>query len=231
MNNQYLKIKHWVKVGIFIVMAFTILRLYESNRDLKYDLDNTLPTVHNVDTVYRDRPYIPLKPYKLTQSPKKVIFYQPPIIIPSIDRVIVKTDTVKIYLRDSSTVEYNSTFLTNYTNSSKLLGLELTDKKLSVDLLSTNGDTYSQKYNINTNKYHYRFDGNSLTYKKKPFLKRFDLVVSYQFRPLNNLHNLDLCIKYNTSKFNYVMGIDGFYYPKYKNTPGWDIFFKVEYNF
>ena len=224
------ELKIGIRVVLFIVMAIVIFWLWETNKSLKYDLENS-SMVHKVDTVYKDSPYIPIELYKSTQLPKRVTIYKPPIVIPSIDTISIKTDTVKIYLRDSSTVSYNQSFLTNYTNQPKLLGLELTDTKLNIDLFNPNGDTYSQDYTINTNTYQYKFDGNSLTYKKKPLIKRLDFSVSYQFRPINNLHDLDLSIKYNTSKFNYVMGINGFYYPKYKNLPGWDLFFKVEYHF
>ena len=224
-----LEFKHWIITAAFIIMAFVIFRLCESNRDLRYDLDNVLPS-HTVDTVYKSKPYVPLKLYDLPQLPNKVIFYKPPIILP-IEKVIVRTDTVRIYLKDSTVIDYNNRFLTSYPNSPKILGLELNDRRMSIDLLSTSGDTYSQQYKINTNKYQYRFDGTSLTYEKKPFIKRFNISASYQFRPLNNLHDIDLGIKYNTSKFNYVMGINGFYYPRYKNNPGWDIYFRVEYNF
>ena len=210
-------------------MLFTILRLYETNRELNTNLEEATGIVVP-DTVYRDKPFVPLKNFRNTQLPKTVTVYKSLPTIP-ISRFVVHTDTVTIYLRDSSKISYSDKFLTQYTRYPKILQLELNDDNLSMELFSTTGTVCQQKYKLNTSKYQYLFDGDILTYKKKPFIKVLDFSVSYQIRPINNLHDLSLGVKYNTSKFNYILGITGFYYPNFKKVPGWDIFFKVEYNF
>lgn len=213
----------------FILLAFLVFRLYETNRELKSEI-KTFMDIDYPDTVYRDKPYVPTKSFKYTDKPKVVTIYK---TLPSvnIDKVVYHTDTIKLYLKDSTTISYTDKFLSFYPESPKLLQLELNDKNLDIDLFSIQGEVTRLNYKINTNKYRYLFDGVKLTHEKKPFIKRFNISLSYQIRPINNLHDLEFGIKYNTSKFNYVTGINGFYYPTLKKNPGWDIFFKVEYTF
>ena len=70
-----------------------------------------------------------------------------------------------------------------------------------------------------------------MTQKRKSFIKRFSPLTELQWRPFNNLWDLNLGLKYNTSKFNYELGLNLFYYPKIKTNPGTDLYFKLSYQF
>ena len=70
-----------------------------------------------------------------------------------------------------------------------------------------------------------------MTQKRKSLIKRFSPLTELQWRPFNNLWDLNLGLKYNTSKFNYELGLNLFYYPRIKTNPGIDLYFKLSYQF
>ena len=217
---------------VLILMGFCIFRLWETNQELKTKIEviSMMDSIR-VDTVYK--PFIPIKPYKQISPPRIITLYKysDPIVI---ERIEHHTDTVTVYIRDSVTREkfdFNKNFLIQYPYSPKIIQMLLDDNNLSFNLLFPNGESTQYKYYIKPDQYKYHFNGISLTNERKSFFKKISPFVSYRIRPINNLHDLDLGIKYNTSKFNYEMGINGYYYPNLNRNPGWDIFFKVEYNF
>lgn len=219
-------LKRLVISVILIILTFTILRQYETIRELK-----SLSTKQETfipDTVYKDSPPKIVKEYVYKEVPTTVTIYKDREV--PVDRIISKTDTVFIYLKDSTKVSLNNKFLTLYPDKPKLLQLLLDENSLDFNLLSPNGTTYSLDYKINTNQYYYNFNGTNLTFKKKPFIKRFQPYTSYKFRLMNNYHDLSLGIKYKTSKFNYIMGVEGYYYP-FADKLGCDVFFELEYEF
>lgn len=215
-----------------IIMAVCIFSLWETNRELKSQVKVlSEPKPVKVDTVYK--PFIPIKPYKNLSPPKLITIYKysDPV---RVDSVIYHTDTVTMYVRDSikpSKIDFNKDFLLNYPDSPKLLQMLLNGNDLSFNLLFPNGESTQYDYYIKPDRYKYHFNGRELTHERKSFFKNISPFVSYQIRPIKNLHDLDFGIKYNTNKFNYVMGINGYYYPNIKDNPDWDLFFKVEYKF
>lgn len=185
--------------------------------------------VQHTDTVFVDKYLKPETEYKYIQVPEKVFVYKTDTV--KIQEVVYKTDTLEIYLQDSTMLFYNPKFLTSYPESEKLINLKLTDKGLSMGLLTPHGNTYVREYPINTSLYHYNYVNNNLTYKKKSFWQKISPTSQFTIRPINNMYDLDLGLKYNTSGINYELGGNLFYYPNLKNNLGADFYLRLSYDF
>lgn len=185
--------------------------------------------VQHTDTVFVDKYLKPETEYKYIQVPEKVFVYKTDTV--KIQEVVYKTDTLEIYLQDSTMLFYNPKFLTSYPESEKLINLKLTDKDLSMGLLTPHGNTYVREYPINTSLYRYNYVNNNLTYKKKSFWQKISPTSQFTIRPINNMYDLDLGLKYNTSGINYELGGNLFYYPNLKNNLGADFYLRLSYDF
>ena len=145
--------------------------------------------------------------------------------------LIYHNDTIKLLYPDSSFISVSPQFLSQFPNSSKLIQFLLTDTDLKLGLLNTDGKLFEKVYSIDTDKYSYNYFEDNMTQKRKSFIKRFSPLTELQWRPFNNLWDLNLGLKYNTSKFNYELGLNLFYYPRIKTNPGTDLYFKLSYQF
>ena len=145
--------------------------------------------------------------------------------------IIYHNDTIKLLYPDSSFISVSPQFLSQFPNSSKLIQFLLTDTDLKLGLLNTDGKLFEKVYSIDTDKYSYNYFEDNMTQKRKSFIKRFSPLTELQWRPFNNLWDLNLGLKYNTSKFNYELGLNLFYYPRIRTNPGTDLYFKLSYQF
>ena len=145
--------------------------------------------------------------------------------------IIYHNDTIKLLYPDSSFISVSPQFLSQFPNSSKLIQFLLTDTDLKLGLLNTDGKLFEKVYSIDTEKYSYNYFEDNMTQKRKSLIKRFSPLTELQWRPFNNLWDLNLGLKYNTSKFNYELGLNLFYYPRIKTNPGTDLYFKLSYQF
>lgn len=209
-----------------IIMALTIFWLWNRNSELKKVINNT----HGkVDTVRIDKPFKPTLDFQDFQLPKTVFLYRVDSI--PVDRVIYKDRIVTIVQKDSTRIEYQDQFLVNYPDKPKFIQLLADKSKLSITTFKTDCTLATEEYQVNFNRYQYNYQDGKLTYKKTPFLKRFNLVPQYTFRPISNMHDLDLGLKYNTSKFNYEVGLNLNYYPSFRSHVGVDPYLRIQYNF
>ena len=146
-------------------------------------------------------------------------------------KVEIKTDTLRLYYQDSTYLDISSLFLTQYPKTDRLLQMLLDNNNLKLNLQNTKGEVYSKEFKINLNSYSYNYVNNKLTSKKVSFYKKFDFFTELTVRPFNNLWDLDLGLEYKTNKFNYTLGLNGFYYPNQKKNFGSDLFLRVRYKF
>ena len=113
----------------------------------------------------------------------------------------------------------------------KLLQILSNRDKLSITTFNTDCKLITEEYSVNYFRYQYNYLDGKLTHKKTSFLKRFNPVAQYTIRPVHNFHDLDLGLKYNTSKFNYEAGLNINYYPKLRDNLGLDPYLRISYNF
>ena len=86
-------------------------------------------------------------------------------------------------------------------------------------------------YKINTNLYNYKFHNGVLTSETKPFHQRLDPYVEFTIRPINQFYDLSSGVSFETSRFNYKVGFNLSYYPKFSPMVMKDIQLSVIYKF
>jgi hypothetical protein len=207
-------------------MALTIFWLWNRNSELSQDLKNSS---HRIDTVVVNNPFVPKVEFNKIQLPRMVFLYRVDSV--PIERIEYVDRVVTIIQKDSTKIEYNELFLTNYPKASKLLQILSNKDKLSITTFNTDCKLMTKEYPVNYSRYQYNYLDGKLTYKKTSFLKRFNPVAQYTLRPVHNFHDLDLGLKYNTSKFNYEAGLNINYYPKLRDNLGLDPYLRISYNF
>ena len=207
-------------------MALTIFWLWNRNSELSHDLKNSS---RRVDTVVVNNPFVPKVEFHKIQLPRMVFLYRVDSV--PIERIEYVDRVVTIIQKDSTKIEYNELFLTNYPQAPKLLQILSGGDKLSITIFNTDCKLITEEYSVNYSRYQYNYLDSKLTYKKTSFLKRFNPVVQYTLRPVHNFHDLDLGLKYNTSKFNYEAGLNINYYPKLRDNLGLNPYLRISYNF
>lgn len=86
-------------------------------------------------------------------------------------------------------------------------------------------------YPLNLTSYDYIYTEGKLTKKKTPLLRRFKPYVGISYRPFNNLYDLSGGISFKTKKFNYKLGLNVSYYPKFSSRVNLDLELAIIYNF
>lgn len=218
--------KNVILTSAFIFMALTIFWLWNRNSELSHDLKNSS---RRVDTVVVNTPFVPKVEFHKIQLPRMVFLYRVDSV--PIERIEYVDRVVTIIQKDSTKIEYNELFLTNYPLAPKLLQILSNRDKLSITTFNTDCKLITEEYSVNYFRYQYNYLDGKLTHKKTSFLKRFNPVVQYTLRPVHNFHDLDLGLKYNTSKFNYEAGLNINYYPKLRDNLGLDPYLRISYNF
>lgn len=181
------------------------------------------------DTVYVEKFYSPKKEYSVVSIPKLVTFYLTDTV--EVERVELRRDTIRLTYRDSNYLEVNSNYLTQYPQNDKLIQMLVDNRNLSLVLLNTSGQVYQKAHSVDFTKYDYNYFDNQLTFKKKNFFHRLQPFVEFTARPIHNNWDLGMGINYKTSKINYELGLNGYYYSLNQKPWNYDVFFRVRYNF
>ena len=181
------------------------------------------------DTVYLTK-YVPIESYKYHYQPSKFYFFTEIDTI-RIDSIKVINDTVCISTNDLSNLKYSTQFFTQYPSASKLVQLLLDDENLSLSLLNTQGRLSTQKFKLDLDTFKYNYQSEGMTYEKINFFKRLQPFGEVMIRPLNLMVDANLGIYHKTGKIKYEFGLNGFYYPTVQKLPGYDLYFKLRYEF
>lgn len=209
---------------VFSLIVFLVILIFKKSKH------NNESDITKTDTVFINKP-IELEPeFKFIEVPYLVTKYLPSDTV-KISKVEIKTDTLRLYYQDSTYLNISSLFLTQYPKTDRLLQMLLDNDNLKLNLQNTKGEVYSKEFKINLNSYSYNYVNNKLTSKKVSFYKKFDFFTELTVRPFNNLWDLDLGLEYKTNKFNYTLGLNGFYYPNQKKDFGSDLFLRIRYKF
>ena len=88
----------------------------------------------------------------------------------------------------------------------------------------------SKVFDLDLGSFKYNWVDGNLTKKK---ISSFSLkpYIYTQYRYFNNLLDFGGGISFKTKSFNYKLGVNTFYYPKFNSGVGADLEFKLEYNF
>jgi hypothetical protein len=167
--------------------------------------------IQHTDTIYLRKDFLPIS-YDNLLNPRRILLYNSPHS--SVSQGLCSTDSAEISEKDS------------------LVQLVIDKNQLTLSFLNQNSGIYSSRlFNIDTNNYKYSWYNGKLTTQEIKSRIRLVPYVYGKYRPFNNLWDLGTGISIETKRFNYKLGINSFYYPRYFSGIKTDLELVVTYKF
>lgn len=206
------KMKKLKVAMIVLLLGFTIylcFRNYKLNQQLSMLPDKEI--IQHTDTIYLRKDFLPIS-YDNLLNPSRILLYNSPHS--SVSQGLCSTDSAEISEKDS------------------LVQLVIDKNQLTLSFLNQNSGIYSSRlFNIDPNNYKYSWYNGKLTTQEIKFRIRLVPYVYGKYRPFNNLWDLGTGISIETKRFNYKLGINSFYYPRYFSGIKTDLELVVIYKF
>lgn len=197
---------------VVLLLGFTIylcFRNYKLNQQLSMLPDKEV--IQHTDTIYLRKDFLPIS-YDNLLNPSRILLYNFPHS--SVSQGLCSTDSAEISEKDS------------------LVQLVIDKNQLTLSFLNQNSGIYSSRlFNIDTNNYKYSWYNGKLTTQEIKSRIRLVPYVYGKYRPFNNLWDLGTGISIETKRFNYKLGINSFYYPRYFSGIKTDLELVVIYKF
>lgn len=202
-----------LKIALVVfLLGFTIylcFRNYKLNQQLS--MLNDLFIIQHTDTIYLRKDFLPIS-YDNLLNPSRILLYNSPHS--SVSQGLCSTDSAEISEKDS------------------LVQLVIDKNQLTLSFLNQNSGIYSSRlFNIDPNNYKYSWYNGKLTTQEIKSRIRLVPYVYGKYRPFNNLWDLGTGISIETKRFNYKLGINSFYYPRYFSGIKTDLELVVTYKF
>lgn len=202
-----------LKIALVVfLLGFTIylcFRNYKLNQQLSMLPDKEI--IQHIDTIYLRKDFLPIS-YDNLLNPSRILLYNSPHS--SVSQGLCSTDSAEISEKDS------------------LVQLVIDKNQLTLSFLNQNSGIYSSRlFNIDTNNYKYSWYNGKLTTQEIKSRIRLVPYVYGKYRPFNNLWDLGTGISIETKRFNYKLGINSFYYPRYFSGIKTDLELVVTYKF
>lgn len=206
------KMKKLKVVMVVLLLGFTIylyFRNYKLNQQLSMLPDKEI--IQHTDTIYLRKDFLPIS-YDNLLNPSRILLYN----YQNWDKPIHTANNP-----DSIISEKDS-----------LVQLVIDKNQLTLSFLNQNSGIYSSRlFNIDTNNYKYSWYNGKLTTQEIKSRIRLVPYVYGKYRPFNNLWDLGTGISIETKRFNYKLGINSFYYPRYFSGIKTDLELVVTYKF
>lgn len=197
---------------VVLLLGFTIylcFRNYKLNQQLSMLPDKEI--IQHTDTIYLRKDFLPIS-YDNLLNPSRILLYNSPHS--SVSQGLCSTDSAEISEKDS------------------LVQLVIDKNQLTLSFLNQNSGIYSSRlFNIDLNNYKYSWYNGKLTTQEIKSRIRLVPYVYGKYRPFNNLWDLGIGISIETKRFNYKLGINSFYYPRYFSGIKTDLELVVTYKF
>lgn len=197
---------------VVLLLGFTIylcFRNYKLNQQLSMLPDKEI--IQHTDTIYLRKEFLPIS-YDNLLNPSRILLYNSPHS--SVSQGLYSTDSAEISEKDS------------------LVQLVIDKNQLTLSFLNQNSGIYSSRlFNIDPNNYKYSWYNGKLTTQEIKSRIRLVPYVYGKYRPFNNLWDLGTGISIETKRFNYKLGINSFYYPRYFSGIKTDLELVVTYKF
>lgn len=202
-----------LKIALVVfLLGFTIylcFRNYKLNQQLSMLPDKEI--IQHIDTIYLRKDFLPIS-YDNLLNPSRILLYNSPHS--SVSQGLCSTDSAEISEKDS------------------LVQLVIDKNQLTLSFFNQNSGIYSSRlFNIDTNNYKYSWYNGKLTTQEIKSRIRLVPYVYGKYRPFNNLWDLGTGISIETKRFNYKLGINSFYYPRYFSGIKTDLELVVTYKF
>lgn len=202
-------------LGLTIYFCFRNFQLHQQVKQLQIVQNSTSS---KSDTVYSTKPYSPVVGYPTIQVPNIVTFY------PNKKRS-----------KSAASSSNRSGSATNNEGSDSLVQFLLDNSHLKVysvhNIDSITLGSTSKDFELDLDFYKYNWVNNQLTRKPINFLERFKPYTYISYRYFHNVIDAGFGLSFKTKTLIYKVGVNTFYYPKYKKDFGLDLEFKLEYNF
>lgn len=167
--------------------------------------------IQHTDTIYLRKDFLPIS-YDNLLNPSRILLYHSQ----NWDKPIHTANNP-----DSIISEKDS-----------LVQLVIDKNQLTLSFLNQNSGIYSSRlFNIDTNNYKYSWYNGKLTTQEIKSRIRLVPYVYGKYRLFNNLWDLGTGISIETKRFNYKLGINSFYYPRYFSGIKTDLELVVTYKF
>ncbi len=206
------KMKKLKVAMVVLLLGFTIylcFRNYKLNQQLSMLPDKEI--IQHTDTIYLRKDFLPIS-YDNLLNPSRILLYNSPHS--SVRQGLCSTDSAEISEKDS------------------LVQLVIDKNQLTLSFLNQNSGIYSSRlFNIDPNNYKYSWYNGKLTTQEIKSRIRLVPYVYGKYRPFNNLWDLGTGISIETKRFNYKLGINSFYYPRYFSGIKTDLELVVTYKF
>lgn len=197
---------------VVLLLGFTIylcFRNYKLNQQLSMLPDKEI--IQHTDTIYLRKDFLPIS-YDNLLNPSRILLYNSPHS--SVSQGLCSTDSSEISEKDS------------------LVQLVIDKNQLTLSFLNQNSGIYSSRlFNIDPNNYKYSWYNGKLTTQEIKSRIRLVPYVYGKYRLFNNLWDLGTGISIETKRFNYKLGINSFYYPRYFSGIKTDLELVVTYKF
>lgn len=197
---------------VVLLLGFTIylcFRNYKLNQQLSMLPDKEI--IQHTDTIYLRKDFLPIS-YDNLLNPSRILLYNSPHS--SVSQGLCSTDSAEISEKDS------------------LVQLVIDKNQLTLSFLNQNSGIYSSRlFNIDPNNYKYSWYNGKLTTQEIKSRIRLVPYVYGKYRTFNNLWDLGTGISIETKRFNYKLGINSFYYPRYFSGIKTDLELVVTYKF
>lgn len=197
---------------VVLLLGFTIylcFRNYKLNQQLSMLPDKEI--IQHTDTIYLRKDFLPIS-YDNLLNPSRILLYNSPHS--SVSQGLCSTDSAEISEKDS------------------LVQLVIDKNQLTLSFLNQNSGIYSSRlFNIDPNNYKYSWYNGKLTTQEIKSRIRLVPYVYSKYRLFNNLWDLGTGISIETKRFNYKLGINSFYYPRYFSGIKTDLELVVTYKF
>ena len=202
-----------LKIALVVfLLGFTIylcFRNYKLNQQLGMLPDKEI--IQHTDTIYLRKDFLPIS-YDNLLNPSRILLYNSPHS--SVSQGLCSTDSAEISEKDS------------------LVQLVIDKNQLTLSFLNQNSGIYSSRlFNIDPNNYKYSWYNGKLTTQEIKSRIRLVPYVYGKYRLFNNLWDLGTGISIETKRFNYKLGINSFYYPRYFSGIKTDLELVVTYKF
>ena len=203
-------------LGLTIYLCFRNLQLHQQVKQLQIVQNSTSS---KSDTVYSTKPYSPVVGYPTIQVPNIVTFYS----------------NQKKRSNSAASSSNGSGSATNDLGCDSLVQFLLDNSHLKVysvhNIDSITLGSTSKDFELDLDFYKYNWVNNQLTRKPINFLERFKPYTYISYRYFHNVMDAGFGLSFKTKTLIYKVGVNTFYYPKYKKDLGLDLEFKLEYNF
>lgn len=202
---------------ITLFLGWTIYLCFRIH-NLKQEIETLKQTTRMVpDTVFINKPFIPKSLYDQEIEPSRIQIFDNFKNTFAINNDSSKSSSPQVIEKSDSLVQFL-----------------LKKDQLSLSQFNKPTSTYStREFRIDLENYDYNWYQGHLTQNQKKSLTRltFKPYAYGKYRPVNTLFDIGSGISIKTTRFNYKLGINLFWYPNIQRDPGIDLEFSLSYNF